>query len=236
MNYLYDAALSAAVDAGADESLAPVIPGRDLRRHLAALRIRDGENVTIFDGKGLRAFCTLQGSPADGVLTIVERTQTPAPLPLTLAMGLLDSRDRLEFAIEKATELGVTSIVLLASDHASRMRATSVRILAKVIAACEQSGRFWLPEVHEPMSVEAFLGRNEGSVLILGDQQGDHPSSLQSQHFAVVVGPEGGFSQREQALFSADQRTLRWVIGRQRLRAETAAIAMLSTALAVSTN
>ena len=226
MDYLYDSALSSEGDL--------VVPTRDVHRHLLALRIRDGQTVTLFNGKGLRAFCTLLGAAADGVLRVDTREHTDAPSPLTLAMGLLDSRDRLEFAVEKATELGVTSIVLLDSDRASRLRATSIRLQSKVIAACEQSGRLWLPDVIGPMSVETFLDSTTATVLVVGDQEGTQPNTITFGHVAVVVGPEGGFSQREQALFSADQRILRWSIGKQRLRAETAAIAMVTAVNIVS--
>ncbi len=226
MDYLYDSALTDEGDL--------VAPSRELRNHLAALRMRDGKTMTLFNGKGLRAFCTLLGATADGMLRVDARERTEAPSPLTLAIGLLDSRDRLEFAVEKATELGVTSIVLLDSDHASRMRATSIRLQSKVIAACEQNGRSWLPDVVGPMSVEAFLDSTTASVLLVGDQDGTRPGELALGHIAVVVGPEGGFSQREQALFSADQRIHRWAIGKQRLRAETAAIAMVAAVRAVN--
>lgn len=227
MDYLYDSALTDDGDL--------VAPTSGLHRHLAALRIRDGQTITLFNGKGLRACCTLLGSAADGVLRVDTRERIEAPYPLTLAMGLLDSRDRLEFAVEKATELGVTSIVLLDSDHASRLRATAIRLQAKVIAACEQSGRLWLPEVAGPMSVESLLDSTTASTILIGDQDGAQPSNAASGNVAVVVGPEGGFSQREQALFSADQRVQRWAIGKQRLRAETAAIAMVAVARAVIT-
>lgn len=226
MDYLYDFALTDDGDV--------VVPTIDVRRHLAALRIRDGQTLTLFNGRGLRAFCTLLGATTDGVLRVDSREYDKAPSPLTLAMGLLDSRDRFEFAVEKATELGVTSIVLLDSDHASRLRATSVRLQAKVVAACEQSGRLWLPVVTGPMSVQDFLASTSASILLIGDQQGMQPQALPHAHIAVVVGPEGGFSQREQALFTADQRIQRWTIGRQRLRAETAAIAMVSAVCALT--
>lgn len=224
MDYLYDATLTNEGDV--------VAPTSALHRHLAALRIRDGQTVTLFNGKGLRACCTLLGSAADGVLRVDTREQTKAPSPLTLAMGLLDNRDRLEFAVEKATELGVTTIVLLDSDHASRLRATAIRLQAKVIAACEQSGRLWLPELTGPLSVDSFLASTPASTILMGDQHGAQPGGEIAGHVAVVVGPEGGFSQREQALFAADQRVQRWAIGKQRLRAETAAIAMVAVARA----
>jgi len=231
MDYLYDSTLTDTGDI--------VEASRDLRRHLAALRIREGQSVTLVNGKGLRASCTLVGAAADGMLRVDTREYVQAPSPLTLAMGLLDSRDRLEFAVEKATELGVTSIVLLDSDHASRMRATSLRLQSKIIAACEQCGSLWLPELAGPMSVDVFLSTTTATVLVIGDQDGEPPRALQNDaknvvHPAVMVGPEGGFSQREQALFSVDQRVQRWAIGRQRLRAETAAIAMIAAVCATT--
>lgn len=221
MDYLYDAALT---DLGDN-----ITPSTEIRRHLAALRLREGQTVTLMNGKGLRASCTLQGSIPDGTLHIESREHVAAPLPLTLAMGLVDSRDRLEFAVEKASELGVTEIVLLASDHAAHQRATLVRLQAKIIAACEQSGNAWLPTLLGPMSVDDFLSSTTVTTIIVGDQDGSNPLSVVGEQLAVLVGPEGGFSVRESALFEHDARIVRWAIGALRLRAETAAVSMLAT-------
>lgn len=218
MHFLYEPTLSS--------TFALVEPSTELRRHLAALRIRSGETVTLFDGKGLRASCALEGAPSDGVLRVVTRKQADTPLPLTLALGLLDSRERYEFAVEKATELGVTQIVLLDSDHASHMRSTDTRIRAKTVAACEQSGNLWLPEVAGPISLDEFIATTKADVLVVGDQHGSQPLALGAVHCAVVVGPEGGFSEREHVLLTGDARTRLWCVGTHRLRAETAAVAM----------
>jgi RsmE family RNA methyltransferase len=72
------------------------------------------------------------------------------PVPRILGIGVLENRDRMEFAVEKAVELGATHIIPLITDHSGFARTTSNRLVAKAIAALTQCGRLWLPEIHAP--------------------------------------------------------------------------------------
>ena len=222
MNHVFCHTLTATSDA---------IPATDaVRRHLDAMRIRDGEQVRVFNGRGVVSVAMVERQGGSVVLRVVSHTVVPMPTPLRLAIGLLDHRDRLEFAIEKATELGITHLYPLSCDHVQFRKWSDERAQAKMVAALTQSGQAWLPNVAQPCTVEELLSNlPSDDTIILGSDTGGAIYDVRSMSGATVcVGPEGGFSQRELELFTADHRTIQIAIGRSRLRAETAAVALLA--------
>jgi 16S rRNA (uracil1498-N3)-methyltransferase len=151
-------------------------------------------------------------------------------------MGMMDNRDRFEYAIEKLTELGVRRIVPLASVHSSTRIPARERLQAKIRAACEQSGNPWLPLLDEPMSIAQVVAQMQRSddaerpFVIVGAQNGERPAPLPEGPLWVIVGPEGGLhADEERQLIAAGARA--WKVGDQRLRAETAAVALTVAAL-----
>ena len=202
----------------------------DLQRHLDALRLRDGDAVQVFNGRGLIATCTVQRSGTTTTLSVAERTTTPEPTPLILAIGGLDHRDRFEFAVEKAVELGATSIVPIDSTRVQRFRSNADRLEAKAIAAATQSGNPWLPDITKPLTLaELLVSLPDDHRILLGDPDGGVLDAASAQEpVCCLVGPEGGFTDDELQMVTADARTARIAIGRLRLRAETAGIALLS--------
>jgi 16S rRNA (uracil1498-N3)-methyltransferase len=205
-----------------------VTPNAEMQRHISALRLRDGEGVRVLNGRGLVATCRVQRQAGSVVLPVVEHVEHPEPRQLTLALGVLDNRDRFEFAVEKATELGVTRIVPVLCDHARHTRSTTERLQQKAIAAITQSGNPWIPVISDPTPFDDLM---LGDVVIVGDAQGSVPSDLTSHDTWILVGPEGGFSQREFESLAPMQNVVRWRIGSNRLRAETAAVALISHAI-----
>jgi 16S rRNA (uracil1498-N3)-methyltransferase len=200
----------------------------DMQRHMSALRLREGEHVRVLNGKGLVVTCEVQRHSGVPALSVRERIAHPEPHGLTLALGVLDNRDRFEFAVEKATELGVTRIIPVTCDHGHHVRSTTERLRQKAIAAITQSGNPWLPSISDPTSFDNLA---LGEVVIVGDAQGSVPSDLTSHDTWILVGPEGGFSQRELESLAPMQNVVRWRIGSNRLRAETAAVALISHAI-----
>ena len=216
------------------DHVVPLTP--EARRHLAALRLRDGEQVRVLNGRGLVATCRTERSSSDLRLVVETSRVAEPPPPLTLVLSVLDNRDRYEFALEKATELGITRFVPLLADRSQHHRVNMERLTAKAIAAITQCGVPWLPEIHTPVRIEDVPW---SPVIIMGDDQGATPTrddlgGDQGVEVSVVVGPEGDFSDREKEVLRNDVRTHQWAIGRNRLRAETAAIALVSTVVALS--
>ena len=202
----------------------------EAQRHLAALRIRPGEHVRILNGRGGSATCVAVQSGKDGVTLQIEDVQfdPPPSRAVVLCLGIMDHRDRFEIALEKCTELGITHLQPVRCDHSQRGRFNEERAMAKAEAALTQCGRTWMPTILEPRSVQDLVTSiPTNATVVLGDMLGNAPVAISGDVW-MIIGPEGGLSQREDALIRQLPSLQCWRIGAHRLRAETAAIAVTS--------
>lgn len=221
-----DSVYSSALDVDTQQ----IVADSPLQRHLDALRLRDGAEVQVVNGRGSLALAVVERTRAEIVLHVQSRRFVERPSPLRLALGLLDHRDRFEFAVEKAVELGVTQFSPLHTDHVQVRKWNGERLMSKAIAALTQSGQAWLPQIDEPMTIDAWLQTlpDDESILV-GHPSGASIAQVRADGgVTCCIGPEGGFSQRELDVLNGDHRAIPIAIGRSRLRAETAAIALVS--------
>jgi 16S rRNA (uracil1498-N3)-methyltransferase len=203
------------------------------------LRLRGGDALTLFDGRGGEYAARIESFAKDSVVVDVREQLTAdreSPLILTLAQGI-SRGERMDWVIQKATELGTTRIVPVFTER-SVVRLDDRRGGKKLqhwrgvaIAACEQSGRNRLPDVTSPVDFPEFLASVEPSTtrLLLSPSGALRLEDVKpsSAHITVLIGPEGGLSEAEQeAARSADFRPIR--LGPRILRTETAAIAALT--------
>jgi 16S rRNA (uracil1498-N3)-methyltransferase len=196
-------------------SLAHPQPEPDDAHHLfRVLRLRDGEPVTVTDGAGGWQVTTVAGAALvpDGPVH-----HEPAPRPCTIAAAI-PKGDRVEWMVQKLTEVGATEIVFLhCARSAVRWDATKgpkqlARLHRVAREAAMQSRRVWLPVLRGP------IGFAEAAMLphaTLADPAG----SVVECSPCVIIGPEGGFSPEESVV---DLPRVR--LGDQVLRVETAAI------------
>lgn len=201
------------------------------------LRLGEDAAVRVFNGLGQEFSAELrqvQKKSAEVQLNTLLRDE---PLPtLALHLGQVVSKgERMDFTIQKATELGVSAITPLWSERCD-VRLKGERLDSKLehwqkvaISACQQSGRVRVPIIHPPLDVSEWLQhRQEAIKLVLHPHQQqplhtyDQPSSI-----ALLVGPEGGFTELEitQAL---QQEFAGLRLGPRILRTETAALVALS--------
>ncbi|MBI2793246.1 MAG: 16S rRNA (uracil(1498)-N(3))-methyltransferase [Ignavibacteria bacterium] len=199
-------------------------------KHLDVLRIRDGDVVGVLNGRGLISTCRVSRVGGRISLHTESRRVVAKPPSLTIVIGLLDNRDRWEFAVEKVTELGVTNIVPLICDRVQRRKFSRHRMNQKIVAALKQSGNAWLPRVSEPVVFSQQVDVLKSfSRVIVGDADGDAPTVFtETDNVAIVIGPEGGFSAQETNQLAQLTNTVVWRIGSNRLRSETAAISLLA--------
>lgn len=213
----------------------PVLCGDEARHCRLVLRHEVGDCVTIFDGRGREARARIRQAGKESlVLEFLETTSTP-PQPLRLTLGLCVLKgDAMLFAVEKATELGVSRIVPI----------NSLRCVAKAdpknlgkwnrvaLEACKQCGNNWLPEIGQPLRLAEFLSHESSSLRLFGSLADSAKtwSRLQatpSREAAVLIGPEGDFTPEESEEMIA-AGWLAWSFATPTLRAETAAIHALS--------
>jgi len=208
-------------------------------RHIEALRLRAGDSVILFSGDGHESAATLTAIGRRGATVAVrERVaiDRESSLIVHLAQGL-SAGDRMDFVLQKATELGVASIqplvtarsIVRLSSERSERRTTHWQNVA--ITACEQCGRNRIPPVGPNISFGEFLATHErdGERLLLTPEGRATIRGLSRPRMPIIllVGPEGGLAPEERALaVAAGFRPLRF--GPRVLRTETAPLAALA--------
>lgn len=204
-------------------------------KHAAkVLRKNAGDTITITDGNGCRYQGIIESIAKNGVVVEISDTirfRKPNPARV-LALGMIKKRDRLEFAVEKATELGISEFILFRGDHSESFKIRNNRVQAAILSAMKQSLRVFLPPVKIAESMDELLATYSSSdtVIVHADQKGKSTEYKlpETERLLMVVGPEGGFSEREHSLLKqAGAKGLR--LGDYRLRTETAAMVMAST-------
>lgn len=202
-------------------------------RHVKALRLRKGERILLTNGCGLCATAALECIES-GIISFKILEELPdfgeTGRKLGLALGILDSRERMEFAVEKAVELGITDFFPLICERSQRKTAANERLRSKILAAVKQSRRAVLPTLHRALGISEFIEKNIANfnTIILADANGSHSLNV-AESAVVIAGPEGGFSDCEVAVISNCTMNLqRLSLAPRRLRAETAAIAAIA--------
>jgi 16S rRNA (uracil1498-N3)-methyltransferase len=207
--------------------------------HIArVLRLKAGDAITMFDGRGGEYEARIDAIRKERVLVLVgahRAVERESPLAVTLAQGV-SRGERMDFVVQKATELGVRRILPLITER-SVVRLDSKQADAKVrrwhsivVAACEQCGRNSLPELSPPRRLETLLTKSDGSAqrLVLSPLGEQRIGELGIRGpVLVLIGPEGGLSESElSAALRAGFRAVR--LGPRILRTETAALAAIA--------
>jgi 16S rRNA (uracil1498-N3)-methyltransferase len=205
--------------------------GQEAKHAGKVLRHRVGDSIYITDGNGIRYQCNITKLNNDSVdAKVIQSTFEVKTSPeVTLLLGLVKKRDRLEFAIEKCVELGADRIVLYPGDHSEKERVRLDRVEAAAKSAMKQSLRYYLPEVTLEKSLESALNSfTENRTLIAADEttSGNEDVKPGEDGFLLIVGPEGGFSKAEREIMQK-RGVVAYSLGSKRLRTETAAITMV---------
>lgn len=210
-------------------------------RHVQVLRLQPGDAITLFDGRGgeYAATVTRMGrSDVDVEVGAHDPAEREAARTVHLVVGM-PANERMDWLVEKATELGATSIQPIAAARSvlklSGERATKRQAHWQAIAvsACEQCGRNRVPVVHAPMALSDWLRKDapaQGTRLLLSLRAGSQPlrdAAGADGDVWVLHGPEGGLTTQEEDAALA-QGFAPAGLGARVLRAETASVAALS--------
>ena len=217
----------------------PVKVNPDLARYITRiLRLRTDDEVIIFNGSGDEHHARVVVGERGAVSLEPYSTLTPereSPLKITLSFGIV-RHERMDFAIQKAVELGVSSIEPLETQHSvvylnsERGKSRHRHWEGVIRSACEQSGRVHLPSLRMPEKFVSWLSaRDPVEREFIFSPRGSRALSdmltadLSEAKIRVLVGPEGGLSDQERAL-ATDAGFIELRLGPRILRAETAAI------------
>ena len=207
----------------------------------AVMRQAVGDEVALFNGRDGEWRCAITAVTKRAVglkaETQVRPQQTGPDLDLVIA---LVKRGRLETIVEKAAELGARRVRLVLSERINADRARVERLTAIATEAAEQTGRLDVPLVTEPVKLSKLIDDwliddwEAGRRLLFCDEAGDAKPILEAlkgqiaRPWAILIGPEGGFSSKERATLRALPYAVAASLGPRILRADTAAISALT--------
>ncbi len=196
------------------------------------LRFRVGRELALFNEQGLEFVYEITMIDKFGVrLQRLRKVESlSAKKEFHLCFSLL-KKDKNDWILQKATELGVTHFVPLLCDRTEKTGFDAERARKIVIEASEQCGRVDIPKIHEPIVPEKQIEEFQGGSLefdVFVAEQGDPKISnikyqISQNSVAVLIGPEGGWTDKEKQLF-ADKKIKNLSLSEFTLRAETAAI------------
>jgi 16S rRNA (uracil1498-N3)-methyltransferase len=199
------------------------------------LRLGVGAQVLLFDGASGEWLARIAEAGRKRItLAVEQRTRELEQVPaLTLAFAPV-KRAKVDWLVEKATELGVARLQPVVTQRTVVERVKLERLEAIAIEAAEQCGRTLLPELAEPVSLPAFLKGVEGT-LYFADETGGEPvdAAFQPGRATILTGPEGGFTDAERAAIRALPNARAVSLGPRILRAETAALAAVAAYMAL---
>ena len=205
-------------------------------RYLAAvMRLSAGDEVAVFngrDGEWLARVAKVGKRAVSLAIEALRRGQAIGP-DLDLVIALV-KRARLETIVEKAAELGARRVRLVITKRTNADHTNVGRLQAIAVEASEQTGRLDVPEVIAPVKLERMIEGWDARALLFCDEAGDAPPALEAVRagpegpWAVLIGPEGGFSPTERDRLRAMPAAKPASLGPRILRADTAAISALT--------
>lgn len=210
-----------------------MLPEEESHHATRVLRKKAGDLIGLMDGKG---------NIASGVISELHKKNTsvrvddftffPKRKPIIdIYVGFPKGNDRIEWMLEKSTELGVNSITPLQLQHSERKMHNTERGAKILKAACKQSKNPYLPILNEEKTLDqVVIEINQTGVCIFGhckENEKKHTVSsvvLDQEHVHVIIGPEGDFSTPEIEFIQQQKNAFPIDLGPLRLRTETAAI------------
>jgi 16S rRNA (uracil1498-N3)-methyltransferase len=212
----------------------------DAATHLRVLRLRAGNPLILFDGRGGEYAAELLAAERRHVrVRVLEHrdVERESPLRLTLVQGI-SKGDRMDWTIQKAVELGVARILPVFTERSvvnlkgNRLEKKATHWRGIIRSACEQCGRNRLPELLDPLPLSGVgpLLAEQDLPLALDPSGGRSLQNFQVQaeeSIALLVGPEGGLSEQE-LHWARDQGCQPLLLGPRVLRTETAGLAALA--------
>lgn len=208
-----------------------VIINEEEQQHiLKVLRMRDGDEIFVTDGKGnlAKGNLIIEGKKASLNVQEIKNQQQDFSPKLHIAIAPTKMIDRIEFFIEKAVEMGISEITFLQTEKTERKNINIEKLQKQALAASKQSLRFHFPKVNDLVKLSDFLKDISAETTFVAHC---HENLMRQnlneinnfQEYTFLIGPEGDFSEKEINLL-AEKGIKAVSLGFQRLRTETAGI------------
>jgi 16S rRNA (uracil1498-N3)-methyltransferase len=199
------------------------------------MRLAEGQTVRLFNGRDGEWRASLHGSRKAAVLEVETCMRPQDGEPDVWMVFAPLKKDRMDFLVEKATELGVSDLVPVMTRRTNASRVNTERLTAQAIEASEQCERLTLPRVHEVQTLAALVDSwPENRVAFVLDEAGSGMPAAQKmagfagQPGACISGPEGGYEKSELDLMQKLPKFEAVSLGPRILRAETAVLSSLA--------
>ena len=191
------------------------------------LRMTEGNQLTLLNGKGDTFTCTITDAhPKRCILKIdVLKKEPEAKHSIHIAISPTKQSDRMEWFIEKATEIGATEISLIIGKNQERSKVKVDRLIKRAISAMKQSHRTFLPVINEAVDVSTFVKQNPNGLVAhcYETPRGSFEELYRVNDCPIMIGPEGDFTEAEiQLALDNGYKTI--TLGKNRLRTETAGL------------
>ena len=208
--------------------------GEEESKHcIRVLRMKCGDELHITDGKGNMYRCkVVSDNPKHCTVEVVETTPNYEPLAYNLVMAVAPTKniDRFEWFLEKATEVGISEVIPIVSEHSERREIKHERELKVITSAVKQSLKAYHPTLHPltsfkdvvrmPFDGDKFIAHCNSS---LGQREYLGSLITKGHNTLILIGPEGDFSE-EEITFALENGFKAITLGKERLRTETAAV------------
>lgn len=198
------------------------------------MRLRVGDHISVFNGsQGEWSASIAEISKRGGTIHVVEQIAPQRDPPDLVLLFAPIKKARTDFIVEKAAELGVARIIPVQTDFTNSERIRQDRLQAHATEAAEQCGGTYVPRVEELTPLSRLLNEWDGERRILWADESltsavQTASELSSGPWAILIGPEGGFSPAERSQLAALSFVTPISLGPRILRADTAAVAAIT--------
>jgi 16S rRNA (uracil1498-N3)-methyltransferase len=203
------------------------LAGQELHHALHVVRVRSGDPVALFDGRGRELVGKVAEAGKRSVeIAVDEIRQVEKPsVRVQLLMAGLHRDKAIEEAVRRGTELGVVRFCFYKADRSDRAPRYSDKWTRWAIESCKQCGRVWLPEFEVADSLEAALDPMPERLLIATRDESPQPldTAANRDDIGILIGPEGDFTDAERAL-AIERGAIPITLGPHTYRAEVAAI------------
>jgi 16S rRNA (uracil1498-N3)-methyltransferase len=209
--------------------------GKDQSHYISnVMRLKSGDELLLFNGIDGEFLGKVAGSEKKQTIIQVHAKQRDQSKPSNISLAFCPLKgQRLDFLIQKCTEVGLKSFIPVISDHTIVRNVNENRLKKIIIESSEQSDQLNIPQVLSALNLEEFLHfLKKEDVVLFGDISSKNNDLTQliedkSKNYILFIGPEGDFSPKEREIILKNVKFKSFSLGKNILRSETAAIAGL---------